>query len=67
MVMLNKKMREFCKKKLQKPDYYTEVKWYSLLQPITILLGPNGTGKSTSIKLMRQELSNTGHTNVIAY
>ena len=67
MVMLNKKMKEFCKKKLQKPDYYTEVKWYSLLQPITILLGPNGTGKSTSIKLMRQELSNTGHTNVIAY
>ena len=67
MVMLNKKMKEFCKKKLQKPDYYTEVKWYSLLQPITILLGPNGTGKSTSIKLMQQELSNTGHTNVIAY
>ena len=64
---MNKKMRNFCKKKLAQPDYYTKIEWYSLLQPITILLGPNGTGKTSSIRYMIDELKNTHHTNIVSY
>ena len=64
---MNKKMKNFCKKKLTKPDHFTEIQWYSLLQPITILLGPNGTGKTSSIRRMVEDLQKTNHNNIISY
>ena len=64
---MNKNMKLFCKKKLKKPNTYTEIKWYNLFGPIVILLGPNGTGKSMSINLMKQELSKSDNLIVISY
>ena len=64
---MNKKMKEFCKKKRKKSDYYTQIKWYTLFNPISILLGPNGTGKSMSIRLMEEELSKYKDIKVVSY
>lgn len=64
---MNKKMKEFCKKKLEDPGYHKEIKWYNLFSPIIILLGPNGTGKSTSLRLMQEELEQRKDTKVIKY
>jgi len=64
---MNKKMKEFCKKKLKNRDYYTQIKYYILFSPISILLGPNGTGKSMSIKLMIQDLPKNSNLKVVSY
>ena len=52
---MNQKMQKFCNKKKEHPDHYTEIKLKDLKTPITVLLGPNGTGKSMSIHLMKTE------------
>lgn len=49
---MNKLMNNFYEKKKEQPDHYTEIKISDLKTPITVLLGPNGTGKSMSLRLM---------------
>lgn len=60
-------MKEFCKKKRQTPDHYTQIKWYTLFRPIVVLLGPNGTGKSMSLHLMKEDLEKSDSVRVISY
>lgn len=65
---MNKSMRNFCKKKLNDANYYTEIDYHNLISPIVILLGPNGTGKSMSIRLMLQQLKSKGDSiRVVSY
>lgn len=64
---MNKAMKLFCKKKLQNPDQYNEIHWYNLFGPIVVLLGPNGTGKSTSIRNMTDELKGQDNIKVVSY
>lgn len=64
---MNRQMKEFCANKKKDPDYHTIIHYYNLLQPITILLGPNGTGKSTSIRTMIEETKNLDYMKVISY
>ena len=53
---MNKLFKEFCNKKLEHPDYYSEITIKMIKSPITVLLGPNGTGKSMSIKTIKYQL-----------
>lgn len=53
---MNKKMKDFCKHKKKDPDYCTKVKLDEITSVMAVLLGPNGTGKSTSMNLMKEEL-----------
>ena len=53
---MNKLFKEFCSNKLEHPDYYSEVTLRMIKSPITVLLGPNGTGKSMSIKYIKYQL-----------
>lgn len=49
------KMNDFIKKKQEDSSYYTEITINDIQKPFTILLGPNGTGKSTSLRLMKEK------------
>lgn len=53
---MNKKQLKFCEEKLKDGWYHTEISLKMIKSPITVLLGPNGTGKSTSLALMKDEL-----------
>lgn len=53
---MNKKYKTFCDKKKEDPSYHTELFVKDVTTPITILLGPNGTGKSMSTLLISEEL-----------
>ena len=64
---MNKRMKEFCANKKKDPDYHTTIHYYNLFQPITLLLGPNGTGKSTSIRNMIEETKGLSNLKVISY
>lgn len=65
---MNKKMKLFCKKKLEQPSYYNTIKYYELFSPIVVLLGPNGTGKSTTIREMKEDIpKNRSEAKVISY
>lgn len=55
IINLNK-MRRFIANKLKDENHYTELSIVNLEKPITILLGPNGTGKSRSLENMKYEL-----------
>ena len=63
---MNKQMKNFCDNKKKDLDYHKEIKYYTLFSPITILLGPNGTGKSASIKLIKDDLKRLDY-NVVYY
>ena len=63
---MNKQMKNFCDNKKKDLDYHKEIKYYTLFSPITILLGPNGTGKSASIKLIKDDLKRLDY-NVVFY
>lgn len=60
------KLRTFCNRKKQHPDYYRVVEFNDILTPITILLGPNGTGKTMSIMTIEHECKKNG-INYIKY
>ena len=64
---MNKAMKLFCRKKLQNQEHYNEIHWYNLFGPIVVLLGPNGTGKSTSIHNMIDELKGQDNIKVVSY
>ena len=64
---LSVKMRKFCKRKKEDPQYCNTVPLNKITKPLTILLGPNGTGKSTSIRLMREELKHNKDVKVLNY
>lgn len=50
------KMNRFIANKTKDCGYYREISIKDLEQPITILLGPNGTGKSRSLVNMEYEI-----------
>lgn len=52
---MNKQMTKFCETKKKDPNHYTQINLSDLETPITVLLGPNGTGKSMSMRLMQDE------------
>lgn len=53
---MNKIMQQFCDMKKEHPDHYNEVTTRSCSSPITLLIGPNGTGKSMSLRHMKESL-----------
>lgn len=63
---MNKEFRRFCENKIKDFDFHNEIKIKKCKKPITVLLGPNGCGKSLSIISMKAEL-NKEHINYIEY
>lgn len=53
---MSKAMDEFYKKKIDDAQYYTELTMRNIKAPITVLLGPNGTGKSMSLRNINLQL-----------
>lgn len=58
--MMNVKQKKFIKKKIEHPDHYEAMGVEWLVTPITILLGPNGTGKSMSLRTIESECKRDG-------
>ena len=58
---MNNKYKKFMDKKNEDWQHYSEITVKRIKKPITILLGPNGTGKSMSLRSIQNELvkSNT--------
>lgn len=59
---MNKKYKEFCDKKKEDPGYFKCIKLNQCTKPVTVLLGPNGCGKSQSIKSLEVEAKKAGYT-----
>lgn len=59
---MNKKYRQFCDKKKENPDFFRCIKLKEINKPVTVLLGPNGCGKSQSIKSLEVEAKKEGYT-----
>ncbi len=58
---MNKTMQKFCDKKKEHPDHYEVIHKHQIdMTPFTILLGPNGTGKSMSLRHLEKELDDAG-------
>lgn len=58
---MNKDMKKFCDKKKEQPDYYETIKKYQIdMSPFSVLLGPNGTGKTMSLMSIEQECKDMG-------
>ena len=53
IINLNK-MNRFISSKTKDCEYYREISVKDLETPITVLLGPNGTGKSMSLRSMKE-------------
>lgn len=53
---MNKQMKDFCEKKNSSYDYYSEITYKRIKSPITVLIGPNGTGKSMSLRGIKSYL-----------
>ena len=53
---MDAKMRYFCKKKNEDLSHHKIISIKDISRPICLLLGPNGTGKSMSLKCMESEL-----------
>lgn len=49
-------MKYFCEKKNEDLSYHKIIKLKDISRPICLLLGPNGTGKSMSLKSIEHEL-----------
>jgi len=56
---MNRKMKDFCKKKLEDRDYCRVIPYYKIFYPITVLLGPNGCGKTTTLRKIEEDLKET--------
>ena len=56
MEINKRKWSNYISKKSNDQNYYIQFKIEDIHKPITCLLGPNGCGKSLSIRLMREEL-----------
>ena len=63
---MNKKYKKFMDKKNEDWKYYSEISVSRIKKPITILLGPNGTGKSMSLRNIKHELDKS-KTKYVAY
>lgn len=61
------KMNKFIEAKSKDGGYYTELKPSDFKKPITILIGPNGTGKSMSLRSIEYVLKKQKNINVITY
>lgn len=57
-VGFQERYRRYCLAKWRDPEYYSEIDISMIDSPFTILLGPNGCGKSMSLRLMQQTLDN---------
>lgn len=53
---MNKLMKQFIDNKKENPQYYAEISIKNIKSPITVLLGPNGTGKSMSLRNINCQL-----------
>lgn len=53
---MNNKMKKFCSKKKENYDHYSNISYKKIKSPITVLIGPNGTGKSLSLRNMKIDL-----------
>lgn len=63
---MNKKYQKFIDKKNEHWQHYSEISTKRIKKPITLLLGPNGTGKSMSLMSMNCKLQSDG-INFIRY
>lgn len=52
---MNVAYKAFCNTKKKKPNHYNKIQLKDCTSQISILLGPNGTGKSMSLKLLEEE------------
>lgn len=52
---MNIGFKAFCDTKKKRPDHYNKIQLKDCVSVITILLGPNGTGKSMSLRLLEEE------------
>lgn len=52
---MNAKLKSFCNQKLKNPEHHNELGIDICLSPFTILVGPNGTGKTLSLLKMEYE------------
>lgn len=60
MIIIKAKFKKFCDKKLEDYSHHTEIPLKKCTTPITIFLGPNGTGKSQSLLNIRRECDALG-------
>lgn len=56
------KYKKYCNQKWNDNWYYKKISLSRIKAPFTILMGPNGCGKSMSMKLMQQTLDDRGGT-----
>lgn len=61
---MNKKYKTFINKKNENWQHYSEVTIKRINKPITILLGPNGTGKSMSLRGIEHSLNKSKINNI---
>ncbi len=58
---MNKQMKAFCDRKKKDPEYYEVIQKRKIdMTPINILLGPNGTGKTMSLRTIEEECNDKG-------
>lgn len=62
-----RKMSRFIASKRKDGEYHREISIKDLEAPITILLGPNGTGKSMSMNNMKYEVKHLKDARVVTY
>lgn len=63
---MNKIYKNFCDKKLKDNEYHNELGLEYCLSSFTILIGPNGTGKSLSLLKMEYDCKKN-HINCVKY
>lgn len=61
---MNKKYQQFMDKKEKDWQFYSEITTKRIKKPITVLLGPNGTGKSMSLKGLEYSLNKSKINNI---
>lgn len=61
---MNKKYQQFMDKKEKDWQFYSEITTKRIKKPITVLLGPNGTGKSMSLRGLEYNLNKSKINNI---
>lgn len=64
---MNKKYQHFIDKKNENWQHYSEISTKRIKKPITVLLGPNGTGKSMSLKNLNYQINKIEGTKIVSY